>query len=184
MGLRSELPDRWYEVRIIVERSPGQRGRSHRTIWNKAVTTFRSIFRCLRSQTQIQTSQTSGEPAKESYSIIYYRSPQQSGLPVSIDSIKGIHRHSQTIKSGFLARNLLGWPVDPQPFLSVQRLCVLFKKQCSCCIEARIVVALIAGHAVRNVAVPCLVILTFSFTIYAIPMSELGSRTGSLRMCS
>ena len=32
------------------------------------------------------------------------------------------------------------------------------------------------GHAVRNVAVPCLVILTFSFTIYAIPMSELGSR--------
>ena len=23
MGLRSELPDRWYEVRIIVERSPG-----------------------------------------------------------------------------------------------------------------------------------------------------------------
>jgi len=27
MGLRSELPDRWYEVRIIVERSPGWRTR-------------------------------------------------------------------------------------------------------------------------------------------------------------
>lgn len=28
MGLRSELPDRWYEVRIIVERSPGNAGGS------------------------------------------------------------------------------------------------------------------------------------------------------------
>lgn len=49
--------------------------------------------------------------------------------------------------------------------------------------EVRIIVERSPGHAVRNVAVPCLVILTFSFTIYAIPMSELGSRLENTATC-
>ncbi|CAJ1389105.1 unnamed protein product, partial [Effrenium voratum] len=49
--------------------------------------------------------------------------------------------------------------------------------------EVRIIVERSPGHAIRNVAMPCLVILTFSFTIYAIPMSELGSRLENTATC-
>eukprot|EP00913_Durusdinium_trenchii_P030787 g28833.t1 len=49
--------------------------------------------------------------------------------------------------------------------------------------EVRIIVERSPGHALRNVATPCLVILIFSFTIYAIPMSELGSRLENTATC-
>lgn len=49
--------------------------------------------------------------------------------------------------------------------------------------EVRIIVERSPGHAIRNVATPCLVILIFSFTIYAIPMSELGSRLENTATC-
>ena len=122
MGLRSELPDWWYEVRIIVERSPGQR----------------HTMDCLDHV-------LAGSAVER---------------PVSIDSKQGIHWHPQIYQIWLLAMCF-----DCPLTLNLSSPSTRLDSGCS------------AGHAVRNVAVPCLVILTFSFTIYAIPMSELGSRT-------
>ena len=49
--------------------------------------------------------------------------------------------------------------------------------------EVRIIVERHPGHAIRTVGMPCLVSLAFSFTIYAIPMSDLAGRLENTATC-
>ena len=165
MGLRSELPDRWYEVRIIVERSPGSAswfGNSNLQIlcWNMSFQHLRFIHGIWTTSAHLVSKSLA---FLSLYCVLIYAQ--------SLDLF-----HVQILKHICILTCIdiaFGYISFYWIYFKQVRLFLLWTKSLGPLGFFRRQV----GHAIRNVAMPCLVILTFSFTIYAIPMSELGSRT-------
>eukprot|EP00931_Biecheleriopsis_adriatica_P060698 TRINITY_DN36467_c0_g1_i1.p1 TRINITY_DN36467_c0_g1~~TRINITY_DN36467_c0_g1_i1.p1 ORF type:complete len:641 (+),score=116.20 TRINITY_DN36467_c0_g1_i1:56-1924(+) len=103
-------------------------------------------------------------------------------MPVVLVGPEG--RHGTQASDGLrgVGHKVLG-QADLLAEFSIQSLMGICSEQPDRWYELKIIVEREPGHAMQNVSFPCFVIMLFSFTVFVIPMSDLGSRLENTATC-